>query len=247
VSRPSLSLPHEHGGYLTLAGAAAAAALSSPRPLLALAAGIALVAAFFARGPLEALALGRPAPHDRAALAILAALAIAASAWTATCAGWSGAPALVAAPSVIGAAWVARRSRRHRTRAFELAGMGALGACAGAMALAGGAAPRIATALSLVFGAHAAAAVPLVRSELRPGERALARRDMVLALALLAAAALPLALVAPPRALLAFAPRLLQLGARPLRRSRPSPPLQVGLRETATLAAAVALASLTLR
>jgi hypothetical protein len=154
---------------------------------------------------------------------------------------------MAAAPSVIAAAWAARRSRRHRSREFELAGMAALGASAGLVALAGGAPPRIAAALGLIVGGHAAAAVPLVRSELRPRERAQSRRDAGLALGLVAVAALPLPLLAPPRACLAFAPRLLQIGWRTLdRRSAPLAPLWVGLRETAALATAIAFALWTL-
>src|SRR5690348_5219184 len=62
----SLSLPHEHGGYLTLAGATAAAAVLAPHPLQAIGVGLSLSAAFFARGPLESKHAAR---FDRVALA----------------------------------------------------------------------------------------------------------------------------------------------------------------------------------
>ena len=56
----AVSLPVEHGGYLTAAGAALAATLVAPRPGQALVVGTAFLAAFLARAAVERLVSGRP-------------------------------------------------------------------------------------------------------------------------------------------------------------------------------------------
>jgi hypothetical protein len=123
--------------------------------------------------------------------------------------------------------------------------MAALGACTGGIALAGSAPWRVAAALAVLLGAHAAAAVPLVRSELRPAERARAARDGWIALSFIAVGGAGLALVSP-WAVVAFAPRLAQLVVRSARTPEILRPVWVGLRETLVLAMTVALAIVTL-
>jgi hypothetical protein len=118
--------------------------------------------------------------------------------------------------------------------------MGALGACALPIALAGGAplgSDRRALMASLVLGVHAALAVPLVRTELRPRERAMSRRAELAGL--VALGALAAALVASGHALLSLAllPRGLQIATRPLGLPTPRRPSRIGIAETALLAA----------
>jgi hypothetical protein len=238
----SLSLPHEHGGYLTLLGGSVAAALLSPRPTVALAAAAAVIAAFFARGPIEKQLLdGTPARWDRYAFAVLALTVVAASTMAALRGGARALPAVAVPLAIVGAALSARRMRAHRSRPFELVAMAALGASTGCIALAGGTTWRVAAALAILLGVHAAAAVPLVRSELRPRERARAARDAGLALGLVAVGAALLAMLSPPAAI-AFAPRIAQLAVRSFGRPTVLRPAWVGLRETAILATTVALA-----
>jgi hypothetical protein len=239
-----VSLPREHGGYLTLVGGVVAALLLSPRPGVALACAVAIVAAFFARGPLERERLA--GAWDPALLGLLAAAAVVAYAAAIWRAGWAAVPAVLLPPSMVGAAWAARKSRLHRSRAFELAGMAALGASTGLIVFGGGASGRVAAILALVLGTHAATAVPLVRSELRPRERARAASDAWLTLALLASAAVLLLRLSAPLALAAFAPRLLQLALRLARGPVAANAVTVGLRETAALTLTVALAVITL-
>lgn len=69
-----LSLPREHGGYITLVGATLAAALHAPRPLATVGSGLALRAAFYLRGPLDRAAVGlAPARWDRSLIRRVAA------------------------------------------------------------------------------------------------------------------------------------------------------------------------------
>src|SRR6266702_1455707 len=80
-----VSLPREHGAYLTLAGAASTAALVAPAPSAALAVGLTLGMAFLLRGPLERRARGGQARGwDAPAMAIMAVLAVAGAAVAAT-------------------------------------------------------------------------------------------------------------------------------------------------------------------
>lgn len=235
----ALSLPHEHGGYLTLAASVVAGVLAAPRHLPGLAVGLALAAAFFARGPLERDA-ERRARFDGALLGALAVV-VTLGAWIAS---WTSATAALLAAGlplmVVASSLYARRRRLHRHPLFELGGMGFLGGCAGLLALVGGAPPAIAATVAVVCGVNAVVAVPLVRTELRRNERAASGRAEIVAVAALLVGALAVVALGVGGAALAFAPRLVTLAQRRLApiALRPS---QVGLRETATLAAAVAL------
>jgi hypothetical protein len=234
----TLSLPHEHGGYLTLAGAAAAAMVLAPRPLAALGVALALAAGFFARGPLEA---PRPARFDWLVLTSYFAIAIGGT-WLSR-QWWT-----VALPAAIvgGSLWV-RATRRHRHPLFELVGMAALGASAGLMAFAGGVRPSMALLASLVVGAHAGVAVPLVRTELRPRERQHGGRAELVSFFALAVCAIATALVGPLLAALAFLPRFLHLGARRAGLGLGWRPSLVGIREVAELTMAVTILVLALK
>ena len=234
----ALSLPHEHGGYLTIAGAAACGVALAPARLPALALAAVTAAAFFARAPVEQLARGRGARLDGAFAALIAAVVVAGAlalggAWVAVALG-------LAVAIVCGSLW-ARRGRWQRSAWFETLGMAALGASAGLIAVGGGVAIGRAAAVALVLGAHTGLAVPLVRAELRPRERALGRRAAVFALAVLAAAALALALAGAGRFAVALAPRALHALSRAAVAATPARPTVVGLRETAMLAAVVVL------
>ncbi|HEY7957699.1 MAG TPA: YwiC-like family protein [Polyangia bacterium] len=235
----SLSIPHEHGAYLTIAGAAVAGAWVAPSPLASIGVAIALAAGFFARGPIETRA---PKRWDRLALAIYA-LGIAGGA---ALAGWArprlalAALAMAAIPPA--AAFAARRMRRLRGLGFELLGMGALGASAGPIALAGSAPYKLSALLALVIGVHAALAVPLVRTELRRRERPRASRIENWAMGALAATASLTIFVGPARLALALAPRALHLAARRTGGLGTRPASWVGARETVALAFAVVFA-----
>jgi hypothetical protein len=243
VSR-ALSLPHEHGGYLTIAGAAAAGVALAPARGAALAVGGVVAAAFFARAPLEQLARGRGARLDRGALALLSTIALAGA--LALGGGWA-AIALAVAGAIVTASLVARDARWQRTSWFETLGMAALGASAGLAALAGGCAPGVAVALAIVVAAHTGLAVPLVRAEVRPRERAGARRAGAVALVVLAVAAGTLAVAGLGGASLALAPRALHALARVVRSPQKMSPNLVGVRESVMLALVVALLVATAR
>lgn len=242
MKRARVTLPHEHGGYLTVLGAILVALPLSPAPLPALVAALCIVAAFFARCPLEKLALGgAPASWDRAWLTALVALMLAGATWAALARGLRALLALMLGAGILAASYAARRQRGHRAYAFELLGMAALGAGAGAIMLAGGSALRSATLAAVVLGAHAAVAVPLVRSELRPAERARRKRADGVALATLGAAAGVTLWLGAPLLLLALAPRAIHLALRQRRPPTTMRPAWVGLRETASLAATAGL------
>src|SRR5262249_6616400 len=134
--------------------------------------GVAVVGAFFARGPVEQLGRARPARYDRAALLALAIVIAVAS----LVAGqWRIAVAPAVAVMIIGASLVSRQRRVQRTVWFEAVGMAALGAVGALIALAGGAPSRTALCAALILAVHAGTAVPLVRAEARPRERPRAR------------------------------------------------------------------------
>ncbi|HEX9104144.1 MAG TPA: YwiC-like family protein [Polyangia bacterium] len=234
----ALSLPHEHGGYLTIAGAAASGvALAHARgPALAVAAVTA--AAFFARAPVEQLARNKGARLDGALVVALGAVVFGGA--LALGSGWA-ALALVVAAAIVCGSLVARRGRWQRAAWFETLGMAALGGSAGLIAVAGGADLGTGAALAIVVGVHTGLAVPLVRAEVRPRERGLARRAGGIALAVVAAAATVLALAGLGRFALALAPRALHALSRATWPASPSRPTVVGLRESAMLAAVVSL------
>jgi hypothetical protein len=232
-SRP-LSLPHEHGAWVMLVGGTAAAALVATRPLAALGVGLALLGGFVAREPLV-----KRARWDGA---LLAAAALVTAGGVALAWGWAGWAALGAAALEVVGFLIARRAKQHRAPLFELLGMGALGAGAGLAALAGGAPLRSAALLGGVLAVYGVVTVPVVRTQIRPRERAGAHRAELAALAALAVAAGALAAAGAPWCAAAFAPRALHLVGRAVRGVRPLRPSLVGMRETFMLAATLGIA-----
>jgi hypothetical protein len=222
-----ISLPREHGGYLTIGGATAAGMWLAPAPLAAFGVGLALAASFFARGPIESRCAR---PLDLVALGGYATLAMVGALLA------KQPLVLLLAGALVGvSAWV-RARKSHRESGFELSSMAGLGAAAGPIALAGGASPGTALIASLVVGTHAALSVPLVRTELRPRERDLrSGADALAALGLTTCAATVSAL-GMPLAALALVPRALHLVARRLGWMSGWRASQVGLRETLELA-----------
>jgi hypothetical protein len=237
VSR-AFSLPHEHGGYLTLAGATIAGVAVAGAHAAALAVGVVAAAAFFARAPLEQLSRGRAARWDVAALAALAAVALVAAAGAG---GWRAGAALGLASLIVIASVSARHVRAQRSLWFETAGMAALGASAGLVAVTGGASPRTGALLAIVLAAHAGVAVPLVRAELRPRERARATTMAWTSLAALAVAGGALVALDGAAATFALLPRTLHAATRLMTPAAPTRPSRVGWRETALLALVVAI------
>ena len=234
----SLSLPHEHGGYLTLVGGVAAAALIAPRPLAAVGVGAVLAAAFFARE-----ALVKRARWDGLFLVGLAACA----AGGAALAGWPwGGAAAAGGAAILAAFFAARRARQHRASWFEWLGMAALGGAAGLEAAAGGAAWPSAAALGVLLGAHACVAVPIVRTQQRKRERTQAPRADAIALAVLGVTAGGLAVAGFPAVALALAPRAAHLGWRRVAGVKPTRPGVAGAREVALMATTLALGLLAL-
>jgi len=237
--RRRLSLPSEHGGYLTVAAATAGAALLAPAALPAAGAGLAVAAGFLARGPVERF--GNPhglRAWDRAALLLLATFVAGGAALAGS---WMVAAAALAVPA---AALLARRLRAHRAAWFELAGMAALGATAALAAWSGSAPLDHAAVLGVVLAAHSAAAVPLVRTQLRRRERAGARTAALQALAVTAAGFMLVAAIGHPAAGLALVPRVLQIADRLARGPRPTPATMVGIRETLLLTVATVVSLL---
>jgi hypothetical protein len=242
VKPARLSLPHEHGGYLVLVGGAIAAIAISPRPLVAGVSALAIMASFFARAPLEKRALKRhSAAWDRIALFGFSIVILSSGSLALFENGARAIPALAVVPAIIGGSYVVRSRRGHRSQSFELIGMAALGASAGPMMLAGGTSLGVAAACGVVLGVHAAVAVPLVRSELRPAERGRAGAAERSALWMIGGGAALLLVLGVSRAAVALAPRLIQRFARPFGSRKPLRPAWVGLRETVVLAVAVAL------
>jgi hypothetical protein len=240
LSSRLISLPHEHGGYLTLVGATAAGMAVARAPVTALAFGVIATAAFFARAPIEQLAVGRPARRDVTALVLLTALALGAALLANVSSPAAAAAALGTAAAIIVGSLFARFERLHRSAPFELIGLGALGASAGVIAVAGGASLHTGAVLALVLGVHTAAAIPLVRTRLRRRERGRAHQAEVSTLAALVAAGFALVALRAPAATLALLPRALQLAAR-IRPPLPARPTVVGLWETAALGACIVL------
>jgi hypothetical protein len=239
-----VSLPHEHGGYLTLAGATIAGVAVASAPATALAFGVVAIAAFFARAPLEQLALGRPAQRDRLALVVLVAVGLGGALFANRVSPLAAGAALGAGAAILSSSLAARYQRMHRSALFELAGMGALGASAGVIALVGGAPLRSGLVLALVVGVHTALAIPLVRTRVRRKERGRARQAELSSLAALMATAFTLVAVGAPAATVALVPRALQLALRSQSRP-PASAKAIGLQETAALAACVVLLLLT--
>lgn len=235
----AVSLPHEHGGYLTVLGATVAGVALADARGAALAVGVATAAAFFARAPIEQLARRRAAHFDAP---LAAALVVVAAGAAAVAGGWRALAALAPAVAVVLASALARRARVGRKVWFEAAGMAALGASAGLIAVVGGADLTRGAALAVVFGVHAGVAVPLVRAEVRPRERERARDAGELALVVLAGAFVALVSLGAAWWAVALVPRALHAAARALTPPPPrARPTLVGLRETALLALAIVL------
>lgn len=232
-----VSLPHEHGGYLTVGGGALVAAALAPDVRAPLLGAVTILASFFARGPLEAFAVrGKEATWDRLALLSFFGVAAAATCAATKLAGVRAAPTVGLAAAMLVGSVLARWQRDHRSAWFEMAGMAALGAGAGALLWAGGATLRTSLAVAIALGANAAIAVPIVRSELRRRERAQRNTADVHAALLLALACGLLYVATAPSAMLALGPRMAQLAVRRfLPSDEPARPAAVGLRETGIL------------
>ena len=236
-----LTLPSEHGALVTLAGAAAAAALLAPRPAHALAAAAAIAASYLARGPIERRVKGlRLRPLDAPALALYAAIAVAATAAVAPVSR-HGAIAIAAIAAAIPLAGALTRSARlRRSVLVETGGMIAVGASAGAELHAGGGGTLASITVAIALASYAAAAIFLVRAQTRP----LSRRGR---LGFAAIAAATLALGAATTAALAarlawaFAPRGAHALARLVWVRESRRVTAIALRESLELALFVAL------
>jgi hypothetical protein len=235
-----VSLPHEHGGYLTLVGATVAGAAVAGAHSIALAVGFVAIAAFFARAPVEQLVVGRPARDDRWLLALLTLAAGAAAFAVGTRSPWAAFASLAVAVAIVSGSLWARLGRTQRAAAFELVGMTALGALSGVIAIAGGAPPRTGVVVATVLGVHAGLAIPLVRTTLRRRERQRARRADLAAMLTLLAASIALVAFGAGRATLALVPRALHLAGRSWMHD-PVRPRLVGILETIELAACATL------
>jgi hypothetical protein len=241
----AISLPHEHGAYLTLAGATIAGASIAHAHVDAAVFAVVLVAVFFARGSIEALAVGRPRPWDGLAVLVFATVAAAALGFLSRLDALAAALAAVFAAGIVGFSLIARIVRRHRTHLFEIAGMATMAASSGAVARVGGASLRDSLLLAIVLAAHATVAVPLVRAELRRRERVHAPEARAGAAIVLVGAATTLWWVGAPYLTLALIPRatLITVGTY----LQPRRPAAVGIHETLALVATLALALETLR
>jgi hypothetical protein len=235
-----LTLPREHGAYLTLLGAGVSAALIAPGRAGAIAVAVTFMMAFLLRGPLERLAVGHPPrAWDLTAIVLLTGLGSGA-AWLAGAERIAVVPLLAAGALALPvAALLARRGRFLRGARFEMIAMGGLGASAGLAAWCGGLDATPAVALGLVLGAHAAASVPLVQSRVR--RRGAPRGLLVLAAAVLVAAGVGLVLIGRAVALVALAPRAAGLAWTGVAGPRPATASAVGLEETGLLALVVAV------
>ena len=178
--RALLSLPREHGAYLTLAGGIAGGLLLAPA-WPAAATGVMLAASFLARGPLERHAARLHWRVGDAPLLLGCALAAGAGVHIAARGHLGLELALLALALVMPlGGWLVRRMGQLRAERFEVVGMAALGGAAGLVAFTGGASLRLALTVALLLAVHAAASVPLVRALLRPRERAQGRRELML-------------------------------------------------------------------
>src|SRR5262249_42294683 len=110
----------------------------------AVAVAVTVAAAFFARAPLEQLLRGRDRRWDRLALGLLSLMVVAGATLAG---GWHAALALLVAGGIVASSAIARRVLARRSLGFEIAGMAAMGATAGQIALASGAPWRSAALL----------------------------------------------------------------------------------------------------
>jgi hypothetical protein len=237
-----LSLPNEHGGWVTLGGVVLVALALAPEQGPALAVAVALLAAFAARGPLDRLVAGlAPRRWDRPWLAVLALVLALASSLTGT---WPAALATAGlALAIVAVSMVVRRQRRHRRTWVEALGLAALGAGAGLATLIGGASWASAATIAVVLATNVGLAVPLVRTTLRRNERVHATRGAVISALLLLPAALSLLLLGHPAALVALLPRAVLVAWHLLPPHAPRHPraVVVGLRESTCLLATIVL------
>jgi hypothetical protein len=233
-----LSLPREHGAWLTLSGAILGGVWLAADRFTAGGLALSLAAAFLVRSQLEAR---RPSSWDAAARAFCALAILVGALVAGRNHSWIGMATACIALSAVTASGLAQRMRLHRSVWFEILSMAALGASAGMIAFAGRASLSASLAIGLVLGTHAAISVPLVRSDLRPRERAFEGRAMLLGMTLLSAATFLLWLLGIPAAAMALLPRAIDLTARHLTRFRLARAAAVGIRETIELAGAVTL------
>jgi hypothetical protein len=229
-----VSFPHEHGAGLLLIMGVAGAAVVAPRPLAVVGTGLTLAAGFVARDPLIKRAPGDPLLIATAALAFAIGVWLMPSPWNLILGASTAA--------VVLAHGLAVRWRRQRTAAFELLGMTGLGLAAGASAVAGGASPTSAMIYGAILAVHAAVTVPLVRTQIRPRERARAHAAEAAAAAVLGLAAGGFALAGIASAGLGLLPRAVHVAWRASKGVRPLRPALVGALESVLLAAAVVIA-----
>ena len=171
VSWRSVALPTEHGGW-SLTAEPALLGLLVAWSLPGLALGVAAMVGFVARTPLKLVLVDRYRnrwlPRTRLAaqiaaveLALFAVLVI----YAVRAAQPFWAPLAVAAPLVALELWFDMRSRGRRLIP-ELAGSIGIGSIATAIALADGAATKLAWGLWIVIAARAVAAIPYVRTQI---------------------------------------------------------------------------------
>ena len=233
-----ISLPDEHGAWLTLSGAIVGGLWLAADRWTAAGVALSLGGALFVRAPLETR---RPRAWDATARAVCALAILVGALIAGRQQQWLGIAGAALAFTAIAACGLARRMRLHRSVWFEIVSMGALGASSGVIALAGRAAISGSFALGLGLATHAATSVPLVRSDLRPRERSLESRAIFAGAAALSATALCLWLLHMPAASLGLLPRGIDLMARHLTRFRLARAAAVGARETVELAGVVTL------
>lgn len=235
----SISLPHEHGAYLTLAGAIAAALVIAPDRLAAGGVGAIAAAGFFGKALVERGAVGAAQRRgDRVWAAALVAIAIGGERLAAARDERPALGFMVAVALALGGTALLRRARLQRAVTVEQLGLAALGAVAGLAAWIGGAEARAAIVLGAVLAAHGASSVPIVRQAVRaqhppPG--------LGIAIGAIVSAG-AIAMAWRPLAAIALAPRVAQtlwLVRAPRGKTAAR---TVGLRETALLIAAIAAA-----
>lgn len=242
-----MSLPHEHGGYIALAGSSVTATVIAPSLAPAFGVALAVAMGFCARGPVERmaarLALRAWDPVALLVMGLVAGFGIFLVATTSLLYALAGAAVALSIPFI---GYVARRSRKQRHELFELVGMTFLGGSAGVIALAGGTSLATAAIAGGVLAVHAGTSIPIVRTELRRGERSRATLATVTsAIALVCAGGLIL-LVGAALTVLALLPRTLHLFVRLYSGPSEARPMMVGIRELALLSVASLIVVFTL-
>jgi hypothetical protein len=168
-----VALPREHGGW-SLTAEPILLGLIVAWSAAGLALGLAAMVAFVARTPVKVVLVDRWRGRwlDRTTLAArIAGIEVASIIGLGIVAGSASddprlwVPLIVAAPLIAVELWFDMRSRSRRL-VPELAGTVGIGSVAAAIALAGGREASLAVGLWVVVAARAAAAIPLVRSQL---------------------------------------------------------------------------------